>query len=61
LQDEINDAKNINLTQKIIEQEKGKILFLSLNRLGQPLALPELSRFLEQELLEKLRLFVISA
>jgi hypothetical protein len=61
LQEEINDAKNVSLTQKIIEQERGNILFLSLGRLTQSLALSELESLLHEELLEKLRLFVVSA
>jgi hypothetical protein len=61
LQEEINETQNVNLSQKIIEQEGGNILFLSLNRLTQSLALDELESLLHEELLEKLRLFVLSA
>jgi hypothetical protein len=61
LQEEINETQNVNLTQKIIEQEQGNILFLSLDRLTQSLDLAELESLLHEELLEKLRLFVVSA
>jgi hypothetical protein len=60
LQEEISETKKINLTQKIIEQAQGDILFLSLNTLTQPLAFSNLRKLLEQELIEKLRVFILS-
>ena len=59
LQEEISETQSINLTQKIIQQEQGNILFLSLDKLTQPLAVSELRSLLEQELIQKLRNFIL--